>query len=264
MTPTARPFEPVLFEVFGSHIALVTLNRPDKRNAVNGDVTAAMVRIIAATEADPSVRAVVLASSHPRVFCAGADLAAVASNQGAGIDTKDGGFAGFTAVRRLKPWIAAVDGVAVAGGCEIVLACDMVVAGEGSTFGVPEVKRGLLAGSGGTYRLPKVLPRNVALEMLATGEPIDAARAHHFGLVNELVPAGQARDAAMKLAARIAENAPLAVQHSLFVARNSLSASDEEGRAASMEAYTVLMASEDIREGPRAFLEKRAPVWKGR
>jgi enoyl-CoA hydratase len=264
MSSSSTSAAAVLCEMASAHVAVVTLNRPDKRNAVNPAVTEAMVRVIAMLEADANVRAVVLTSSEPRVFCAGADLAAVAANQGAGIETKDGGFAGFTDAARLKPWIAAVDGVAVAGGCEIVLACDMVVAGETATFGVPEVKRSLVAGGGGVYRLPKLIPRNVAFEMLATGDPIDAARAYQLGLVNQIVPAGEAKSAAIKLADRVAANAPLAVQHSLAIARYAMGVDDAAGRARARDVYTILMASEDMKEGPRAFLEKRAPVWKGR
>jgi len=262
--PSSPSADPVLCEMTSAHVAIVTLNRPDKRNAVSPAVTEAMVRIIAQLEADTNVRAVVLASSEPRVFCAGADLAAVAANQGQGIETPDGGFGGFTDAARMKPWIAAVDGVAVAGGCEMVLACDMVVAGETATFGLPEVKRSLLAGAGGVYRLQKMIPRNVAFEMIATGDPVSAARAYQLGLVNQVVPSGEALSAAIKLAERIAANAPLAVQHSLAVARFAVGVDDATARARARDVYTILMASEDIQEGPRAFLEKRAPVWKGR
>jgi enoyl-CoA hydratase len=254
----------VLFEMIGEHVALVTLNRPDKRNAVNADVTQAMARILAHVEADSAVRAVVLTSCIDSVFCAGADLAAISSGNAAGIMTKEGGFAGFTDAERLTPWIAAIEGKAFGGGCEIAMACDMIVLGADASIGLPEVKRSLIAGAGGVYRLPKLVPRNIALQMIATGNPITAERAYAIGLANEVAPAGQAKAAALALAAQIAENAPLAVQQSLSVARRALTLHDTDGRNAARAANAAIMDSDDIKEGPRAFLEKRAPVWKGR
>jgi enoyl-CoA hydratase/carnithine racemase len=254
----------VLFEMIEPHVALVTLNRPEKRNAVNGELAAALERIVKATEDDPEVRAVILTSSHDRVFCAGADLAAVASGTALSIETPHGGFAGFVFANRTKPWIAAVEGIAVAGGFEICLACDMIVASRNASFGLPEVKRGLMAGAGGVHRLPNRIPPSIAYELIATGDPIDAERAQACGLLNRLVAPGEALAAARELALRIVPNAPLAVQHSLRVARFGAALPDGAARALAAEHMAMLRKTEDFREGPRAFVEKREPVWTGR
>lgn len=261
--PQTVESDPVRYDRIGDHVALVTLNRPQKRNAINAAVTEALERIVRATEADREIRAVILTSCDDRVFCAGADLATVASGGGKAIETADGGFAGLVYAKRLKPWIAAVEGMALAGGCEICLACDMIVASENARFALPEVKRGLVAGGGGVHRLPAVLPRNVALEMIATGEPLDAARAYACGLVNRLTKPGETLAAARALADAIAANAPVAVQQSLVAARRAGGLSEAEARVIVAEAVAKACQSEDYREGPRAFLEKRAPVWKG-
>lgn len=256
--------EPVLFELLTPHVALVTLNRPDKRNAVSPAVSAAMERILGKIEGDPEIRVAILTSCDARVFCAGADLGAIAAGKAQGIDTPNGGFAGFVYAQRSKPWIAAVEGLAVAGGCELCLACDMIVASENARFGLPEVKRGLMPGAGGVHRLPLTVPRNLATEMIFTGEQFDAASAHRMGLVNRLAPAGGALAAARALAEIIAENAPLAVQYSLAAIRASTGQPDGAGRAVVAERFAALRRTEDYQEGPRAFVEKRAPVWKGR
>jgi enoyl-CoA hydratase/carnithine racemase len=252
----------VLFEMIDAHVALVSLNRPDKRNAVSVAVAQAFGRIVTDTESRSEIRAVVLASTDPRCFCAGADLADVAAGRASQL-IGAGGFAGFVDAPRRKPWIAAVDGPALAGGCELCLACDMIIAGDTASFGVPEVKRGLIAGAGGCHRLPKLIPRNIAMEIIATGEPVSAARAHHLGLVNHLVPAGSARQRAIQLAQAIAANAPVAVQESLHVAREAVGRDDVSARAVARASFAVILATEDVKEGPRAFLEKRPPVWQG-
>lgn len=254
----------VLFEMIEPHLALVTLNRPEKRNAVNGEVAAALEAIVRRIEDDPQVRAVILTSSQDKVFCAGADLGAVASGTGLSMETAHGGFAGFVFANRVKPWIAAIEGMAVAGGFEICLACDMIVASRQARFGLPEVKRGLMAGAGGEHRLPNRIPASLAYELIATGEPIDAERAYATGLVNRLVEPGQALAAARDLAGRITPNAPLAVQHSLAVARAGAALPDGAARALAGERMAMLRKTEDFREGPRAFVEKRDPVWTGR
>ena len=254
----------VLYEVVDSHIAVVTLNRPEVRNAVNGAVAQALELAVKRVESDPDIRVAILASSLATVFCAGADLAEVAAGNRAGLRTSDGGFAGFVNAKRTKPWIAAVRGAAFAGGCEIAIACDMIVASEDARFGVPEVKRGLLAGAGGLHRLPQILPRNIAIEMIATGRPIDAQRAHLHGLVNQVAPLGSTLDAALELAREIAGNAPLSVAGSLEVVQRVFEIDEEELLALTAQVSARVASSEDSREGPRAFLEKRPARWTGR
>jgi enoyl-CoA hydratase len=198
------------------------------------------------------------------VFSAGADLKAIASGQAADLQTKRGGFGGIAARQRTKPLIAAVDGPALAGGTEIVLSCDLVVASTNARFGIPEVKRSLVAAAGGLFRLPRALPRNIAMELALTGDPIDAERAHHFGLVNELVEPGKALEAALALAERVTVNAPIAVRESRRVLLDGMLADDDTAWKITFDAMAKAMATEDFAEGPRAFIEKRAPEWKGR
>ena len=254
----------VLYERAGAHVAVARLNRPDKRNAVNGAVAAALDWIVKETERDADVRVVILASSSDAAFSAGADLAEISAGRGHTLSTPDGGFAGFVTHPREKPWIAAVAAPALAGGCELALACDMIVAAETARFGLPEVKRGLYAGAGGVFRLTRRLPAAVAFELIATGEPIEAPRAHALGLVNRCVPAARVFDEALALAEAITANAPLSVRESLKVARQSFDLPEAELWALSHRVSARVFSSEDAREGPLAFLEKRAPVWKGR
>jgi enoyl-CoA hydratase/carnithine racemase len=253
----------VLYEELGDHIALVTLNRPEKRNAVNGDVSRGMDAAVKRSEADPNIRAVILTSSLPGTFCAGADLAEVSAGNSAALYTNDGGFGGFVNALRMKPWIAAARGNVLAGGCEFCLACDMIIAGDDAKFGLPEVKRSLVAGAGGVTRLAKVIPRAIALEIIATGDPIDARRAYEVGLVNRVVPADQVVEAAKALARAITVNAPMAVYEAINVAKKAMVLSDEDGDRLAREALNRIRKTDDFKEGPRAFVEKRAPVWKG-
>ncbi len=254
----------VLFEVVEGHIGVVRLNRPDRRNAVNGDVAAAMDWIVKTTEADPDIRVVILASSSDAAFCAGADLSEISKGRGHLLSTADGGFGGLATAKREKPWIAAVNNHALAGGCELALSCDMIVAAEGASFGLPEVKRGLYAGAGGVFRLTRRLPAAIAYELVATGDPIGAPRAHALGLVNRLVPVDKVLDEAIAIAKAISVNAPLSVRESLKVARMSFDMPESELWKISNQTSAVVFSSEDAKEGPVAFLEKRAPVWKGR
>lgn len=254
----------VLYEVVEGHIGVVRLNRPDKRNAVNGDVASAMDWIVKATESDPDVRVVILGSTSDGAFSAGADLSEISKGRGHTLSTPDGGFGGLATARREKPWIAAVNAPALAGGCELALSCDMIVAAETARFGLPEVKRGLFAGAGGVFRLTRRLPASIAFELIATGDPIDAPRAHALGLVNRCVAPDRVTEEALALARAIAVNAPLSVRESLKVARASFDHPETELWQLSRRTSALVFSSEDAKEGPVAFLEKRAPVWKGR
>ncbi len=209
----------VLVTCPGEHIALVTLNRPDKANAVDAALTEALSRAVHALEDDADVRAVILAAAGCGIFCAGADLAVVLAGQQAALFPADGGFAGFVQVPRRKPWIAAVDGAALAGGFEIVLACDLVIATPRARFGLPEVKWGLLAAAGGVQLLPKRIPPALAREMILTGQPIDAATALRLGLVNRVVEPDALIAEAMAMARAIAANAAGSVQTSVTLIR---------------------------------------------
>jgi enoyl-CoA hydratase/carnithine racemase len=241
-------------------VALIALRRPEKRNAITGAMAAALERCIGTSERDARVRAVVL-TGGPRAFCAGADLREVAAGRGKMLRTPQGGFAGLVDAERRKPLIAAVGGPALAGGFEIVLACDMVIAASNALFGLPEVSRGLVASGAGVYRLPRAIPRHIALDLIATGRTIDAARAHALGLVSEVVEPERLLSAALDLARTVAANSPLAVRESLALARASASTGDEDIRRAVRAAGDRMLVSEDAREGARAFLERRAPVW---
>lgn len=255
---------PVLCELAEPHIALVTLNRPEARNAVNGAVSEAMEKIVAATEADPDIWAVVLTGAGPHAFCAGADLKEVSAGRSNSLARERGGFAGFVRAQRSKLWIAAAQGHALAGGLEILLACDMAIAAETATFGLPEVKRSLVAGAGGVFRLPRAIPKAIALRMIATGEPITAAEAKHWGLVNDVVPAGMVQETALDLARRVVANAPAAVRLSLGVARQAYDLDEAALWEVTAEASRKVRETEDFKEGPRAFVEKRPPRWVGR
>lgn len=254
----------VLSERIDEHILLVTLNRPEKRHAVNGAVTRALDRIVKESEADPSIWAVVLTSSGGPTFCAGADLAEVSAGRASELSTPDGGFGGFVNSKRDKPWIVAVHGSALGGGLEFMLACDIRVVSDESVLGLPEVKRGLIAGAGGVYRLPRQIPRAIALEMIALGEPINAERAYGLGLVNAIVSRDEVVETALEYARRICANAPLAVRESLKAARASHERPEEDSVAEIARIFERLVQTEDFKEGPRAFVEKRAPNWQGR
>ena len=250
------------FEVQG-HIAILTLNRPDARNAVNGAVASGMEAALDRYEADPALWIAIVRGAG-KVFCAGADLKEVSAGNGKALSTQRGGFAGITRRARTKPVIAAVHGSTVAGGCEIALSCDMIIAAESASFGLPEVKRSLVAGAGGLFRLPRAVGMAPAMEMILTGDAIPASRAYELGLVNRVVPDAGLMDAALELAGRIMANAPLAVQESRMVAARALTEPDAPLWLASGEAMQRLSVTEDYAEGPRAFIEKRMPVWKGR
>ena len=264
MSETSQALPSILLERVGAHIAVVTLNREQAGNAVSPALAAELDQAVKSTESDPEVWVTVLAAAGSKVFCAGADLKEVAAGHAEKLMTRDGGFAGFVEAKRSKPWIAAIDGLALAGGLEIALACDLRVAAETAKFGLPEVKRGLIALAGGLYRLPRIIAPTLALEMMLSGNSIDAPRAYELGLLNRLTEAGGAKAGALQLAATICANAPLAVRESLAIARDALTATDQELSKRGVAAWQRLQASADFKEGPRAFIEKRAPNWQGR
>ena len=256
--------EAVLFEIVEPHIALVTINRPEARNAVNGAVAAGLEAAVERSESDPDIWAVILTGAGSLAFCAGADLKDVSAGRLGGLSTPKGGFGGFVRAPRTKIWIAAAQGHALAGGLELLLTCDLSVAAETANLGVPEVKRSLLPAAGGVFRLPRALPKAIALEMIATGDPISAARAAHFGLVNVVVPASEVIAAALALARRVTVNAPLAVREALGVARQAYDFPEADLWEIGGAAIQRLYPTEDFQEGPRAFVEKRPPNWVGR
>jgi enoyl-CoA hydratase len=242
--------------------AVVKINRPEARNAVNGAVAQGIEEAIDKIEADDGIWVGII-TGEPPVFCAGADLKEINSGNAAALATAKGGFAGIVQRERTKPIIAAVDGPALAGGTEIVLSCDLVVASSTATFGIPEVKRSLVAAAGGLFRLGRKIPLNIAMELALTGDPISAELAHHHGLVNRLCEPGQALEVATALAEQICANAPVAVRESRKVVIEATNAPDELGWKMSAEGMAKAMSSADFSEGLTAFIEKRPPQWKG-
>jgi crotonobetainyl-CoA hydratase len=249
-------------------VAVITINRPDARNAVNGAVSIGVGDALEAAQHDPDVRAVVITGAGEKSFCAGADLKAISRRENIyHPDHGEWGFAGYVQHFIDKPTIAAVNGTALGGGTELALASDLVVASELAKFGLPEVKRGLIAAAGGVFRIMDQLPRKVAMELLLTGEPLTASDALEWGLVNQVVKQGSVLDAALSLAARITVNAPLSVQASKRIAYgvdDGVVTGDVGGWERTVREMRTLIRSEDAKEGPLAFAEKREPIWKAR
>jgi crotonobetainyl-CoA hydratase len=250
------------------NVLVITINRPEARNAVNGAVSIGVGDALEAAQQDPDVRAVVITGAGDKSFCAGADLKAIARRENLyHPDHPEWGFAGYVHHFIDKPTIAAVNGTALGGGTELALASDLVVAHERAQFGLPEVKRGLIAAAGGVFRIMDQLPHKVAMELLMTGEPLTASEAHQWGLINQVVKEGTVLDAALTLAARVTVNAPLSVQASKRIAYgvdDGVITADEVGWDRTVREMKTLIRSEDAREGPMAFAEKREPIWKAR
>lgn len=249
---------------------VVTIDRPEARNAIDQATWDALGDAWHRAETDTEIRAVVVTGAGEQAFCAGADLRAIAEG---GFRTRPDpvrdpwGFAGVASHEISVPVVAAVNGLALGGGWEIVLACDLVVAAEHAEFALPEVRRGLIAGGGGAFRIAEQLPRPLAMELLLTGERVPAARARELGLVNRVVPADQLLPEALALAEQIGSNAPLAVQATKRIARSithGCSTAETEHWMRSAAEIARVMRSEDAREGARAFVEKRDPVWQAR
>lgn len=252
------------------HVLLVTLNRPEVRNAVDRFVHEGVGNALELAEHEPAIRCVIITGAGDKAFCAGADLLALSRGEPlmpADRDKRKWGFAGIASHPISKPTIGCINGDAFGGGLEIALACDLAVAVDTARFGLPEPKRGLFAAAGGVFRLPRQLPYKIAMEMILTGDPIDAQRALALGLVNTLSPRETLLDAAFALAARIAANAPLAVQAAKRVANGIIAgavAEEEDAWALSNQEIIAILSTQDLREGTRAFAEKRPPNWSAR
>ncbi len=243
------------------HVQLITINRPEARNAMNRAAAIALSDALDAAELDDDTWVIVLTGAGDKAFSAGMDLKAFATGE---FPVTDKGFGGITQRVCPKPIIAAVNGSALAGGFEMMISCDMVVAADHAKFGIPEAKRGLVAGGGGLIRLGKLIPIAIAYEMALTGDPIDATRALELGLINAVVPGDQVIDGALALAERIAANAPLAVRTSKSVMKSSLEITEAEAWNLNNEAFGMIGRSADAMEGAIAFAEKRAPNWQGK
>ena len=241
-----------------NHILVVKMARPEKRNALNGAMTAGIDAAMNELEDNPELWCGILTGTES-VFSAGADLA-----EGPGEPTARGGIVGLINRKRSKPLIAAVEGMALGGGLELVLCCDLVVASSTAVFGLPEVKRGLMPDFGGAFRIGRFLPINVARELLLTGNNLTAERAERLGFVNAVVEPGKALSSALVLAEKICENAPLAVREALGVFNAEVNGDESESWKRSHDAHARLLQTEDLKEGIGAFFERRAPKWEAK
>lgn len=243
-------------------VLTIIIDRPEVRNAVDYATAVAIAAAVDALDAEDDLRVGVLTGAG-QTFSSGMDLKSFLRGEPREPDRR--GFAGLTEATPAKPLIAAVEGKALAGGCEMALACDLVVAARDAAFGLPEVKIGLIAGSGGLIRLPQRIPHQIAMEHALTGDPLSAVEAHRWGLVNHLTEPGEALAAARALATRIAANAPLAVRTTKHIINQaSWTAQEREAWEHQRAVLLDIVASEDAREGSEAFLAKRPPVWRGR
>ena len=253
------PSASVLIERDGP-VLIMTINRPNVRNAINRQTSEAIALAMDELDNDPSLSIGILTGSGQH-FCSGMDLKAFL--QGERVELEGRGLAGIAERPPLKPLIAAVEGYALAGGCEIALACDLIVAAKNAQFGIPEVKRGLIAGSGGLMRLPQRIPPQIALEYALTGKPMSASDAAHWGLVNRLTEPGGALAEARALALEISQNGPFAVRMTKHIMSQSPNWAVDQKWPKQNEILEQVIASDDAREGALAFSEKRAPRWTG-
>ena len=260
MTTTEVTTELVLTQAQDG-VLTITINRPAQRNAISREVAVQLAAALDLLDSDPALSVGVLTGAGG-TFSAGMDLTAFANGQTPILPGR--GFGGLTQAEIRKPLIAAVEGWALGGGFEMALACDLIVAAQDAKFGLPEVKRGLIAGEGGVIRLPRRIPYHVALKVLLTGEPLSAVDAEQYGLVSELTESGAALAGAQQLAKRIAANAPLALAKVKQVLRDTQGLNDSDAFARQAENASSLLNTEDAHEGALAFAEKRAPVWRGR
>lgn len=251
---------PVKVSRHGSAL-VVAIDRPERRNAVNRAVSLAMAAAMDTLESDETLRAAIITGSGGN-FCSGMDLKAFVDGERPELEGR--GFAGICEAPPSKPLIAAVEGYALAGGFELALACDLIVAAEDASFGLPEPKRGLVAASGGMLRLARRMPSGIALEYALTGASMTAAEARQWGLVNRLAPSGGALDAALQLADEITANAPLSTVMTKRIVRESRLWTDSEMFERQRPLAESVNTSADALEGARAFAEKRAPVWSGK
>ena len=255
--------EKVVLTELRDGVLIVTINREERRNAINPETSAAMEEILNDAEKNPEVRVIILTGAGGRSFCSGEDLAAF-DEAGECQTIMAHGFGGMTSRVSAKPIICAANGTAVAGGLEIALACDLIVAAEHARFGLSEVKVGLLATTGGLIRLSRDIPRKIAMEMCLTGTLINAERAKEIGLVNYVVPADQVMEKALELANTIAANAPISLRLTKELFHVSPQISVEDAQRFCDRCWDYIEKTEDAKEGPQAFLEKRKPQWKGR
>lgn len=264
MTDEAMIEEPAVLVERKGKVMIVTLNRPKAGNSINPDVTYGLENALNMAEADPEVFAVILTGAGEKIFCGGMDLKHLAQFGNKGVLVEGHGFAGFAERWFSKPLICAVNGSAMGGGTEFALGCDLIVAAEHAKFGLPEVKRGILAAAGGPIRLMRSVPRAIALEMLMTGDPISAQRALEVGMINQVVPSDQLMEAALALAERVCANAPIAVRGAKELAYRSFNMDMDDAFALNLAIKERVYQSEDSKEGPRAFAEKREAVWQNR
>jgi enoyl-CoA hydratase len=253
--------EPAVLTERRDGVLVITLNRPDARNAVNAALAEGVGAALDELDADDELRVGVLTGAG-KGFSSGMDLKAFVAGESPYVEGR--GFAGITRRSSRKPLIAAIEGFAVAGGFEVALSCDLIVASKGARLGIPEVKRSLVAAAGALFRLPRRIPYHLAMELALTGEPIDSERGHQLGLVNRLAEPGGALDAALELAGEIVKNGPLALIASKEIVQESRDWTEEESWEKQGPIAGPVMGSEDAREGATAFAEKREPRWQGR